>query len=80
VALRQEWFNDVDVARTATVDGVTLFSTTATLQYNTFGCSGAGRCLRGAVQRLSTASHRVAQLVDFRMRRRWHLACFFTRA
>lgn len=34
VALRQEWFNDVDGVRTATVDGVTLFSTTATLQYN----------------------------------------------
>ena len=34
VALRQEWFNDVDGVRTGTVDGVTLFSTTATLQYN----------------------------------------------
>jgi len=34
VALRQEWFNDVDGVRTATVGGVTLFSTTATLQYN----------------------------------------------
>ena len=33
-ALRQEWFNDVDGVRTGTVDGVTLFSTTATLQYN----------------------------------------------
>ena len=33
-ALRQEWFNDVDGIRTLTVDGVTLFSTTATLQYN----------------------------------------------
>jgi hypothetical protein len=34
VALRQEWFKDVDGVRTATVGGVTLFSTTATLQYN----------------------------------------------
>ena len=34
VALRQEWFNDVDGVRTGTVGGVTLFSTTATLQYN----------------------------------------------
>ena len=34
VSLRQEWFNDVDGVRTGTVDGVTLFSTTATLQYN----------------------------------------------
>jgi hypothetical protein len=33
-ALRQEWFRDVDGVRTATVGGVTLFSTTATLQYN----------------------------------------------
>jgi hypothetical protein len=34
VALRQEWFNDVDGVRTLTATGVTLFSTTATLQYN----------------------------------------------
>ncbi len=34
VALRQEWFNDVEGVRTATTGGVTLFSTTATLQYN----------------------------------------------
>ena len=34
VALRQEWFQDLDGTRTATVGGVTLFSTTATLQYN----------------------------------------------
>jgi hypothetical protein len=34
IALRQEWFRDVDGVRTATTDGVTLFSTTATLQYN----------------------------------------------
>jgi hypothetical protein len=34
VALRQEWFKDVDGVRTGTVGGVTLFSTTATLQYN----------------------------------------------
>ena len=34
VALRQEWFNDVDGVRTGTIGGVTLFSTTATLQYN----------------------------------------------
>ena len=34
VALRQEWFRDVDGARTATAGGVTLLSTTATLQYN----------------------------------------------
>lgn len=34
IALRQEWFNDVDGVRTGTVGGVTLFSTTATLQYN----------------------------------------------
>jgi hypothetical protein len=33
VALRQEWFKDVDGVRTGTVGGVTLFSTTATLQY-----------------------------------------------
>ena len=33
-SLRQEWFRDVDGTRTATVGGVTLFSTTATLQYN----------------------------------------------
>ncbi len=33
-ALRQEWFRDVDGVRTATVGGVTLLSTTATLQYN----------------------------------------------
>ena len=33
-SLRQEWFQDVDGVRTATVGGVTLFSTTATLQYN----------------------------------------------
>jgi len=34
VALRQEWFKDPEGVRTATVGGVTLFSTTATLQYN----------------------------------------------
>jgi hypothetical protein len=34
VALRQEWLNDVDGIRTLTPTGVTLFSTTATLQYN----------------------------------------------
>lgn len=34
VAVRQEWFNDLDGVRTATAGGVTLFSTTATLQYN----------------------------------------------
>jgi hypothetical protein len=34
VALRQEWFRDVDGARTATTGGINLFSTTATLQYN----------------------------------------------
>jgi hypothetical protein len=34
IALRQEWLKDVDGTRTATVGGVTLFSTTATLQYN----------------------------------------------
>ena len=33
-ALRQEWFNDAEGVRTATAGGVTLFSTTATLQYN----------------------------------------------
>src|SRR5262245_53434950 len=33
-ALRQEWFNDAQGVRTATPGGVTLFSTTATLQYN----------------------------------------------
>jgi hypothetical protein len=33
-SLRQEWFLDADGTRTATVGGVTLFSTTATLQYN----------------------------------------------
>lgn len=34
LALRQEWFQDVDGVRTATAGGVTLLSTTATLQYN----------------------------------------------
>jgi hypothetical protein len=34
VALRQEWLRDADGVRTATVGGVNLFSTTATLQYN----------------------------------------------
>jgi hypothetical protein len=34
VALRQEWFRDVQGVRTATLDGVNLLSTTATLQYN----------------------------------------------
>jgi len=34
VALRQEWFDDVNGVRTGTAGGVTLFSTTATLQYN----------------------------------------------
>ena len=34
VALRQEWFRDVDGVRTGIPGGVTLFSTTATLQYN----------------------------------------------
>ena len=33
-SLRQEWFQDVDGVRSATAGGVTLFSTTATLQYN----------------------------------------------
>ncbi len=33
-ALRQEWFRDAEGVRTGTVGGVTLFSTTATLQYN----------------------------------------------
>src|SRR5262249_46698968 len=33
-SLRQEWFRDADGTRSATVGGVTLFSTTATLQYN----------------------------------------------
>jgi Putative beta-barrel porin-2, OmpL-like. bbp2 len=33
-SVRQEWFRDPDGTRTATVDGVTLFSTTGTLQYN----------------------------------------------
>jgi hypothetical protein len=33
-SLRQEWFRDADGTRTATVGGVTLLSTTATLQYN----------------------------------------------
>ena len=42
-ALRQEWFNDVDGVRTATAGGVTLFSTTATLQYNIWkGLYGRG--------------------------------------
>jgi hypothetical protein len=42
-ALRQEWFNDVDGVRTSTVGGVTLFSTTATLQYNVWkGLYGRG--------------------------------------
>jgi len=34
VAIRQEWFRDVEGTRTGTVGGVNLFSTTATLQYN----------------------------------------------
>ena len=34
VALRQEWFKDAQGTRTGTLGGVTLFSTTATLQYN----------------------------------------------
>jgi len=34
VALRQEWFRDVDGTQTGTVGGVNLLSTTATLQYN----------------------------------------------
>ena len=34
VALRQEWFRDVDGVRTATAGGTTLLSTTGTLQYN----------------------------------------------
>jgi Putative beta-barrel porin-2, OmpL-like. bbp2 len=33
-SLRQEWFQDADGTRTATVGGVALLSTTATLQYN----------------------------------------------
>jgi opacity protein-like surface antigen len=33
-SLRQEWFGDPDGTRTATIGGVTLLSTTATLQYN----------------------------------------------
>jgi hypothetical protein len=33
-SLRQEWFKDAEGVRTGTVGGVTLFSTTATLQYN----------------------------------------------
>jgi len=33
-ALRQEWFRDVHGVRTATIGGVNLLSTTATLQYN----------------------------------------------
>ena len=33
-SLRQEWFKDAQGVRTGTVGGVTLFSTTATLQYN----------------------------------------------
>ena len=33
-SLRQEWFADPEGTRTATIGGVTLFSTTATLQYN----------------------------------------------
>ena len=42
-ALRQEWFNDVDGVRAATAGGVTLFSTTATLQYNIWkGLYGRG--------------------------------------
>jgi hypothetical protein len=42
-ALRQECFNDADGVRTATVGGVTLFSTTATLQYNIWkGLYGRG--------------------------------------
>jgi len=34
VALRQEWFKDAQGVRTGTLGGVTLFSTTATIQYN----------------------------------------------
>ena len=33
-SLRQEWFNDAEGVRAQTAGGVTLFSTTATLQYN----------------------------------------------
>ena len=33
-AFRQEWFKDAEGVRTGTVGGVTLFSTTATLQHN----------------------------------------------
>jgi hypothetical protein len=33
-ALRQEWFRDVHGVRTATIGGINLLSTTATLQYN----------------------------------------------
>ncbi len=34
LAARQEWFNDADGTRTATAGGVTLFSTTGTVQYH----------------------------------------------
>ena len=34
ISLRQEWFKDAEGVRTGIVGGVTLFSTTATLQYN----------------------------------------------